>query len=502
MERGYRIPDMITTEIPASSVTESVERCRRQQQAWSQLPISGRLQVARSLRHLLVTECDALCTAVEQDINKPIEETLAGEVIPLAAACKFLEKNARRILRSRKVSVFSRPLWLWGQSDVVHRRPRGIVGIIGTWNYPLILNGVQLLQALVAGNGVLWKPSELGRSSARVLFGLLERAGCPAGLVELLPATREAGRELANADIDHVVFTGASTTGRVLAENLGRRLISSTMELSGCDAMFVLDDADIALASQAAWFGATLNRGQTCLATRRVFVQRKCYDAFLDALGQYVARSQPMRLALASQVQQAEQLARDAVSEGARLLRPLPGDAADADGRSYLPTAIVDARPEMAICLEAVFAPVLAVLPFDAEADVEKLDDCCPYGLGASVFSGDPRRAARVAARLHAGNVMTNDVIVATAHPATPLGGFGESGWGVTQGAEGLLEMTVPQTISTRSGNSRPHYGVACGTPVFTEQILRGLLQWSHGATFSQRLGGLRRLLRGWWKKT
>src|SRR5438445_8309640 len=103
---------MITTEVPATSVTDSVKRCRRQQQVWSQMPISKRLHLARSLRHMLVTECDALCTAVEQDINKPIEETLAGEVIPLAAACKFLEKNARRILRSRKVSVFSRPLWL------------------------------------------------------------------------------------------------------------------------------------------------------------------------------------------------------------------------------------------------------------------------------------------------------------------------------------------------------------------------------------------------------
>ena len=244
--------------------------------------------------------------------------------MPLAAACRFLERRARSVLAPRKVSGFSRPLWLFGQRDRVYRRPRGIVGIIGTWNYPLYLNGVQIVQAVVAGNAVLWKPSEVSPASARALFTLIQEAGFPVNLVQMLPATREGGVDLANAAVDHIVFTGSSITGRVLAANLGRRMISSTLELSGIDALFVLEDADLDMAAQAAWFGATLNRGQTCIAARRVFVHRNCYSAFADSLSQFVRKAQPMRLAMESQVKQAEHLVGDAVSDGARPVRP-PG---------------------------------------------------------------------------------------------------------------------------------------------------------------------------------
>src|SRR5207302_7204916 len=127
---------MITTKIPERSAAQCVERCRRKQATWSALPISQRLALVRKFRNLLADECDMLCAAVEQDINKPAEETIAGDLLPLAAACRFLEQRARGILRPQKVPVVSHPLWLFGQRDVVHRRPRGVVGIIGTWNYP------------------------------------------------------------------------------------------------------------------------------------------------------------------------------------------------------------------------------------------------------------------------------------------------------------------------------------------------------------------------------
>src|SRR5947209_8854614 len=228
---------MTPTSITALPLSEALARCREQQADWVSVPVRKRLRLVRAFRHLLVNECDRLCEAVGRDLGKPVEETLAAEILPLAAACRFLEREAGRLLRPARVPGKHRPLWLWGQSDTVYRRPRGVVGIIGTWNYPLLLNGVQLLQALTAGNGVLWKPSELAPASAAALLDLLTRAGCPAHLVHLMEATRAAGQELANADVDHIVFTGSATTGRVLAEHLGRRLVSSTLELSGCDAM-------------------------------------------------------------------------------------------------------------------------------------------------------------------------------------------------------------------------------------------------------------------------
>jgi acyl-CoA reductase-like NAD-dependent aldehyde dehydrogenase len=487
---------MLTTQKCALPFSQESDCGRQQQRSWQLLPVRDRLRPVRVFRHLLVEESRALCAAVKADIDKPEEETLAGEVLPLAEACRFLLSRAARILKPRRISVRLRPLWLWGQRDRVHRRPRGLVGIIGTWNYPLFLNGVQILQALVAGNGVLWKPSEVAPQSARVLFDLLGRAGYPAGLLQRLPATREAGQELAQADIDHVIFTGSSSTGQRLAETLGRRLVSSTLELSGCDALFVLDDADVGLAARAAWFGATVNRGQTCIASRRALVDRSRYPEFVEALRPLVATGQPMSLALESQVRQAERLIESAQAEQATIVSS--GESSALNGQSTVcqPTVVLDARPDMAICQEASFAPVLAVLPFDTEEEAIELDAACPYALGAGIFTARVSRATRLAASLRPGMIAVNDVVVPTAHPATPFGGNRASGWGVTQGAEGLLEMTVPQVVSVRGGRFRPHYDAAIGRPPLSAESFRALLAAGHARSLGQRLGGLYRLVR------
>jgi len=477
---------------------EQVAAARAAQPAWAAVPLRRRLDAVRRLRHLLADRADDLCAAVAADVGKSAEETLAADLLPLAAACRFLERRAAAVLRPRRVSRWLRPLWLWGQSDTVHRRPRGVVGVIGTWNYPLFLGGVQMAQALVAGNAVAWKPSELSAAGGELLHRLFVDAGFPPDAVRRLPATREAGPELAEADVDHVVFTGSADVGRRLARRLGERLVSSTLELSGCDALFVLDDADVALAARAAWSGALLNRGQTCLAVRRAVVQRPVYDAFCAALAAQTGDAAPRRLALPSQAEQAERLVRAALEQGGRLLTPPPAAAAGA----WPPTVVADARPDMALCREASFAPLLAVLPCDGDADaLAAADERCPYALGASVFTRRPARAEALAARLRAGAVAVNDVIAPAAHPATPFGGRGDSGWGSTQGEEGLLEMTVPQVVSVRGGSFRPHYDLISPERAAAHgELLRGLLESAHAPTLWRRLRGWRRLLRAMWR--
>jgi len=473
-----------------SLLDDQLIQARAAQAAWSRLTVRQRLPLIRAFRHLLVSECDRLCAAVARDVGKPAEETLACEILPLADACLFLEREAARLLRPRQVPRRLRPLWLWGQRDAVHRRPRGVVGIIGTWNYPLFLNGTQIIQTLTAGNAVLWKPSEVAPASAAALHALLMRAGFPTNLFLLLEATREAGQALTDAAVDHVVFTGSASTGRAIARKLGERLISSTLELSGCDAQFVLEDADVPLAARAMWFGATLNRGQTCLAVRRAFVQRPVYASFCAALREWAERANPVRLALPAQAHLAERLVRDALANGGRLLVDAPPGNDDA----CMTRVVLDARPEMPLCQEASFAPVAAVLPFDSLDEALRMESLCPYALGASIFTRDERRAIQLAAKLRVGMVAINDVIVSTAHPATPFGGSGATGWGVTQGAEGLLEMTLPQVVSVRGGRFRPHYEFALGPGAGRQaEMLHGLLESAHASTLGQRL-------RGWWR--
>lgn len=496
-----------------SSFTLETAACRVAQQAWAERPIRDRLRPVRELRHLLVHRTADLCDAVQADIGRPSLEVLATEVLPTAAALKFLQQQARRVLEPRRVSLRLRPTWLFGCRDTVHRRPWGVVGVIGTWNYPVFLNVVQLAQALTAGNGVLWKPSEHAPRTAEFTHRLFLDAGFPPQLLQQLPATREAGPQVAEAAVDHVVFTGSEPVGRKLAARLGERLIPSTLELSGCDAMFVLADADVRMAAHAAWFGVTLNRGQTCIAVRRIFVHRSCHAAFVDALRPLVAVAEPMHLVTRGQGEQAERLIADAVERGGKVLgrnvesaersAKAPNSLRSADSASRLtPTIVLDTPPDAAICREASFAPLAAVTPFDTVDEALSLAAGSPFGLAASVFTADARAAQVLAARIPSGAVTINDVLAPTAHPATPFGGRGASGWGVTQGVEGLLAMTTPQTVTVHKGRFRPHVDEAVSPdPEATANVLRGLLRATHGRGLWNWFGGIRQVLRGVWNK-
>ncbi len=470
-------------------------RCRIAQLAWARLSIRKRLRCIRRLRHLLAETAETLALTVTQDIGRNADEVLVTDILPTADACRFLEKQARRILKPRRIPIWQRPMWLLGSVDWVQRRPQGVVGIIGTWNYPIYLNAIQIVQALTAGNGVLWKPSELIPATAEFTHKLFLRAGFPADLFIRLPATREAGPMLAEANVDYLVFTGSAEVGRKLARRLGERLIPCTLELSGCDALIVCADADIDMAARAAWFGATLNAGQTCLALRRMFVARSRYQEFIEKLRVLAIGARPEPLALPSQTDQAERLVRAAIDQGARLLVEGMAPQAEQDPPRFPPTFVIDARPEMAIAQEASFAPIAAVIPFDNMADVIRAMEICPYSLGVSIFARRMATAMAIAERLDSGSVIINDCIAATAHPATPFGGSRASGWGVTQGPEGLLAMTVPQAISYRKGTYRPHYDM--GKDPATMEMMKGMLQWNHAPGIRARLRGLWRLVRG-----
>lgn len=481
-----------------SSFDDVAARCRTAQRAWADRPFRDRLDVVHRLRHEFAAHGEQLCLATTHDIGRSADEVLGTDVLSSADALRFLERRGARILRPRRVSGRFRPWWLLGQRETVLRRPFGVVGVIGTWNYPILLNAVPIAQTLVAGNGVLWKPSELAPTVAEVLHERFLAAGFPPDLFARLPATREAGPKLLEVDLDHVVFTGSVEVGRKIAVRCAERLIPTTLELSGCDALFVLDDADPGLAARAAWYGATLNLGQTCLAVRRAFVHRSQYDAFLNELTPLAAGARTEPLALMSQATEAERLVGDAVKRGAAVLGTDAVPTALDEPPRFRPTVLVGATPEMAVCREASFAPVVGVIPFDDEAELVAAAEGCAFGLGASVFTASPRRAERLAERLRVGSVSVNDVIVGTAHPAVPFGGVRASGWGVTRGEEGLLAMTVPQVVTIRKGKFRPHYGDSDNPAV--AETLHGLLAWGHAARRADRRAGFRRVVRGLWR--
>lgn len=466
---------------------DEVIRCRPAQHAWSRLPVAERLQPVARLRRLLVERTEALIAAVAADVGRNPDEVIATDLLPTAAAAKFLLGNAQRLLAPRRVR--GTPIWLWDCRDTLHHRPHGVVGLIATWNYPIFLTLVPVLQALTAGNGILWKPSEQTHRTAGVLSKLFKDAGYPDDIVIALPCTREAGPQLAEADIDLVHFTGSDRVGRTLASRLGERLIPSVLELSGCDAAFVFADADPTMAARCVWYGTTLNGGQTCMAIRRAFVHRSIQEAFVQQLRLLVQASPGAQLVTAGQREQMQRLVHEARERGAEVLT-------SAIGGDTAATVLLNPPADVAAIWEASFCPLLSVLPFDTPEEALALHDRSPLALAGAVFSADAEMAEHFAASLPLGSVVINDVIVPTAHPATPFGGRRASGWGVTQGAEGLLQMTVPQVVSTRRGRFRPHVDSHLGQDPSARNVAQGILRLSHGG-WRDTFGGLRQLIRG-----
>lgn len=390
----------------------------------------------------------ALSIAATLGDRRPVADTLTAELLPLLAAARFLERRAGAILAPRRLRA-DRPLWLFGVAAEIRREPCGVVLVLAPSNYPMFLPGAQVFQALVAGNAVCVKPAPGCSAPLRALAAVLAEAGLPSGVLQLLDEDVATGVAASGAGFDRIVLTGSAETGRHVLAAAAGTLTPATMELSGNDPVVVLPGADLEVVANALAYGLRLNGGATCIAPRRVFVPHAqaatLEQALLRQVGAIPAAFVPERVA-----DRLRALVAEAVAQGARLVC---GEARD--GR-VSPVILADATPAMRLLQEDVFAPWLALAPV---AGVEEAFDglrACPYALGAAIF-GPEREARALAGRLPAGSVCINDLIMPTADPRLPFGGRGLSGFGVTRGAEGLLEMTVVKTVSIRRGRFRPH---------------------------------------------
>jgi acyl-CoA reductase-like NAD-dependent aldehyde dehydrogenase len=431
---------------------ELVVRAREAQREWARASLRGRLVIVRRLRKLIADESALLIEAVGAGRWRSAAEILTNEVIPLADACQFLEREATRLLRARRLGWRGRPAWLTGVRAEVRREPLGEILILAPGNYPLFLPGVQILQAVVAGNAVLLKPAP-GRALPMIeLHKLLAMAGLPRDVLQVLGEDVRMAKAIIAAGVDKVVLTGSMHTGKQVLTQLAPRLTPAALELSGNDAVYILPGADLEMVAAALAFGLKLNGGQTCIAPRRVFVPIDQMPTLERHLLPLVTQLPAVPVSPPTLARSAHMLA-EARNHGARLSVPEP----HATGEMMSPVIVMDASPELQACKEAVFAPILSLIPVANPMDALRLDAQCPYALGAAIF-GPQSAALKLASEVRAGSVTINDLILPTADPRLPFGGRDASGYGVTRGAHGLLELTRIKTVSTRAGRFRPHY--------------------------------------------
>jgi acyl-CoA reductase-like NAD-dependent aldehyde dehydrogenase len=482
--------------LKSNDPASTLERARAAQQAWGATRIEERLQILKRFRHALAESCEDIAASVpcEQpgSLHRTIADTLVSEVLPLAEACRFLEREASSILAPQRPGKENRPFWLRGVTTEIRREPLGVVLIIGPSNYPLFLPGVQALQALAGGNAVLWKPAPGGSSAAGACRLLLVAAGLDPSLLPVLDEAPDAATAAIRGGVDKVFLTGSESTGRAVLRELAETLTPSVVELSGCDAVFVLEGADLDRVVAALTFGLRLNGSATCMAPRRVFVTAKVANDLVGRLAVAVESIGPVIVPSATKERLLDLMA-DAEAKGARFLKNglhgVPGDATGAI--EIRPTLVVAATAEMRITQADIFAPVLSMIEVASEEEALAANRRCPYTLTAAVF-GSRSRAERLASQIPAGTVLINDIIVATADPRAPFGGRKHSGYGTTRGREGLLEMTVIKTVQIQ--NARDVRAYAPHTP-HHRGFFSGYIQAVHSAGWRQRWSGLREFL-------
>jgi aldehyde dehydrogenase (NAD+) len=476
------------------------------QAEWASRSVKQRLKVLRAARHRLAERAEAFAEAISPRLARSKADTLLTEVLPLLGACKFLERDAAKLLKPRKLGRSGRPVWMLGVQAEVHREPLGHVLVIGPANFPLLLAGTQTLQALAAGNSVTWKPGVGGAAVASLFAEALQQAGLPEGLLTITDESVEAAQRALAEGPDKVVFTGSSRTGQAVLATLAQTATPAVVELSGADAVVVTPLADLKMVARAVTFGLRLNGGEVCMSPRRLFATGSTLRALRPLLEAELAKVPPVTLDAGTSAR-LDAMLEEAVSAGATVwsgegesVHPThaDGETVGVDGApsGMRPIIVGGATPGMAVTRSDVFAPVISLIEAETMMHVPQMYAQCPYALAVTVFCGksETRRAMAVARTLKAGTVLINDVIAPTADPRVPFGGRGASGYGVTRGAEGLLEMTAVKTLLVRRGGPMLHLQTTTDAeaPMFA-----GVIGVLHGSSWSARWKALRRVMKG-----
>lgn len=436
-----------------ADVVAAARRARAVQRDWAERPVRERAAVLLRFHDLVLDRQDEVLDLIQLENGKARRHAFE-EVLDTGLNSRYYGNTAERYLRPVRrqgAQPFLTQTW-----ELHH--PKGLVGIIAPWNYPLTLGIGDALPALVAGNAVLVKPDVQTPYSTLWAVALLEEAGLPRGLVQVVtgPGTELGTPIIENSDF--LMFTGSTATGRIIAAQAGEHLIDCSMELGGKNALLVLEDADVAKAASGAVRACFSNTGQLCISIERIYVPDALWEEFTS---RFVAATKAMRLSPAldfsadmGSLVSAKQLdtvtwhVEDARAQGATVLaggRARP----DLGPFFYEPTILTDVTESMTLFADETFGPVVSLYRVaDEEEAIARANDS-DYGLNASVWTSDARHGRRVAARLQAGTVNVNDAYAAAwASMDAPMGGWKSSGLGRRHGEHGLLKYTEPQTVA------------------------------------------------------
>ncbi|HEU4916806.1 MAG TPA: succinic semialdehyde dehydrogenase [Acidimicrobiia bacterium] len=443
-----RVPQATEDDVRAAAI-----EARAAQSAWEALGAERRARILLGFHDLLLDHVDEVTDLVQLEGGKARMDAWK-EVVDTIGVTRYIANvtpgATRRRRRQGAMPLFTKTLEF--------RHAKGVVGFISPWNYPFMLAISDAIAALATGNAVLIKPDGNTPFSALLGARLLEEAGVPEGLIQVLTGAGEPIGEVFVDSVDYVMFTGSTEVGRLIGEMAGRRLIGCSMELGGKNAAIVLPDADIGRTVRELAAGSFANGGQTCVSMERVYVHDSIAEELTRNLTEHVAglsitsgfdfSSELSSLIDQEHLDRVQAHVDDAVAKGANVLtggKPRP----EVGPLFYAPTILTGVTEEMAMCREETFGPVIAIYGYSELSEAIERSNDSEFGLHFSLWTSDTGKAVDIAVELEAGSVTVNDGLVASwgSHDA-PMGGMKSSGLGRRHGLDGILKFTEPQTVA------------------------------------------------------
>jgi acyl-CoA reductase-like NAD-dependent aldehyde dehydrogenase len=438
-------------------IFDAYEKARENSLTFRKTTIEQRMEEIRKIKRYIVDQMDSIVEGLSADLGKTKSEALLMEIFPVLDSIKYYERNAASILSDKKIKT---PIALMGKKSYVFYEPLGTVLIVAPWNAPFTLSLVPIVSAVLAGNTVIYKPSEIATYSGMLMEKIFKESGFEPGVVTFVYGKgSEIGDTLIEGKPDKIFFTGSTATGKVILEKAAKYLIPVELELGGKDPMIVFEDANLERAVNAAIWGSLFNCGQVCVSLERIYVQESVYDEFVKRVVENVKNIKQGWdtkgefdigcMASEDQIKIVEDHVSDAVKKGAKILS---GGKRKDKTLFFEPTVIMDVNHSMKIMREETFGPVICMMKFTDEAEVVRLANDSMYGLNASVWTKDRDKAVQVSRAIITGGVSINNALMVQANFNLPYGGVKQSGFGRYHGAYGLHTFSNIKAVIIEKG--------------------------------------------------
>jgi len=471
-------------------VREAIRRARAAQPGWAALGFDGRAKYLRKALSVLLKKQEEYIKVIRRETGRSKVETIMMEMLPSCDSLSYNAKHAKKILADERPGMHL----LKTKKLLINYKPLGVVGIITPWNGPFILSLNPTVQALIAGNTVVLKPSEVTPFSGRLVGELFEAAGLPRDVLTVIEGDGETGAALVNGGVDKIAFTGSVATGRKIGEACGRQLIPCTLELGGKDPCIVCADADLDRAARGVVFGAFMNTGQFCCGTERVYVVESVAEKFIaKVLAEVKALKQGKEgeydlgpMIFEKQIDIVERHVEDAKKKGATVLTGGKRNTELGD-LFYEATLLTDVTHDMSVMTEETFGPVLPIVRVKDEREALRMANDSEYGLSSTLWTKDDDKAVRIGKQIDSGSVCVNDSSVTYGAVEAPFGGRKSSGLGQIHGPDGLKGYVFAQPIILDRFNQKEE---PVWYPYTTDKgaLLQKVMRWVWGTPIARLL--------------